>query len=433
MLIDKRSILYFNESKYSQRDNKQQLMAKGNWESYFDAVKKQDWKTAKNLLMQISQAERNNPQTFLKIGDICQRTGEKSEAISAYLHAAQVLRIQGFAQKALATYKIALRLDPDNQDIIKRAEILIEEFEAVKASPHIPISQPEEKPEKAWTAPEPVSEPKIEVPSPEWLEPTSAEAPEVSPEEIKPSEWLEITSLNAPASEAAAEQSIFEPAEQPRITEDDRNGEAAEAEAGSENTDWLESAYEALDTKMFKTGEQQPAPDIQPEPDIDSLIEHTRLVPENLTEDIETFNTPLSERREISVPEIFEELPEDMVRNFMAELKLLAFSDGQKVIEEGDSGDSMYIIKSGQANVIAHLLGKRVDLAQLRDGDIFGEVGFLTGRPRTASVIASGKLQLYEISRLDIEKLIETQPDILAKIEDFYEMRVRDTIKKIKG
>ncbi len=108
-------------------------------------------------------------------------------------------------------------------------------------------------------------------------------------------------------------------------------------------------------------------------------------------------------------------------------------ADTQTVIEEGDSGDSLYIIRSGKAKVVAHLLGKSVELAVLGSGDVFGEVGFLTGRPRTASVIADGPLEVYEITRREIEKLIESTPAVMAKIEDFYEMRVRDTLRQIKS
>ena len=71
--------------------------------------------------------------------------------------------------------------------------------------------------------------------------------------------------------------------------------------------------------------------------------------------------------------------------------------------------------------------------AVLGDGDIFGEVGFLTGRPGTASVIADGLFEISGINRFEIEKLIESTPDTMAKIENFYETRVWDTIRQIKS
>ena len=278
-------------------------MAKKEWETYFDAVRKEDWKAAKNILQLVSKKERNNPLTFTKIGDVCQRTGDKTDAIAAYTRAAQLLRLQGFAQKALATYKIALRLDPTNPSIIQRTEILMDELEAARTAPRMPA----------------------------------------------------LTSAKPQAS-----------------------------------------------------GEE-------------------------LTEEMKEIITPLSERQERNKPEIFRDLPEAMVTSFMNDLTIRTFRDKQHVIEEGDSGDSMFIIKSGKTSVITHILGREIELALLGEGDVFGEVGFLTGRPRTAAVIADGPVEVYEVSRLDIEKLIETNPEIIARIEDFYETRVRDTIRKLKS
>jgi hypothetical protein len=54
-------------------------------------------------------------------------------------------------------------------------------------------------------------------------------------------------------------------------------------------------------------------------------------------------------------------------------------------------------------------------------------------RPKTASVLADGLLEVYEINRRKIEKPIESTPDIMAEIEDLYETRVRDTIRQIKS
>jgi CRP-like cAMP-binding protein len=98
----------------------------------------------------------------------------------------------------------------------------------------------------------------------------------------------------------------------------------------------------------------------------------------------------------------------------------------------GDSGDSLFLIDSGRAKVVAHLLGREIELAILGEGDVFGEVAFLTGRPRTAGVVAVGLLRVWQIGRLAVEGVIEKNPSVLSVLEDFYEGRVRDTIKKAK-
>ena len=125
-------------------------------------------------------------------------------------------------------------------------------------------------------------------------------------------------------------------------------------------------------------------------------------------------------------------MPENEVKKVLEGLEIKTFNDKEMVIEEGDSGDSMYLIESGKAKVMAHLLGREVELAALGDGDVFGEVAFLTGRPRTASVIADGPLRVYEIGRFDIERIIEADPAVLSRLGEFFESRVRDTIKKVR-
>jgi CRP-like cAMP-binding protein len=352
-------------------------MAKEQWETYFDAVRNEDWKTAKDVLLLISKEDKNNSQTFLKLGDVCQRSGDKSAAIAAYTHAAQLLRMQGFAQKALATYKIALRLDPDNPEIISRAEILMDEFEAAKTASHMPI-------------------------------------PSLTPA-VDAAEVLPVPPVDQPQKEL--------PAPEPAIVPD-------------EDGEWLESAYEALDTRMFKPeAERRPGAATSGNDDSINLISGQKPAKsaEELAEAMQEFLTPLSQRQERNIPEIFQDLPETMVTSFMNDLTTWKYRDKEHVIEEGDSGDSMFIIRSGKTRVVAHMLGRELELAVLGEGDVFGEVGFLTGRPRTAAVIADGPVEVYEISRLDIEKLIETNPEIIARIEDFYETRIRDTIRKIKS
>ncbi len=133
------------------------------------------------------------------------------------------------------------------------------------------------------------------------------------------------------------------------------------------------------------------------------------------------------------VPGLFSGMAENECAMFLKALAVRFFSDGARVIEEGDSGDSVFLIKSGRARVTAHLLGREIELAVLEEGDFFGEVAFLTGRPRTAGVIAAGNLKVYEICRTDIERIIERNPEVLSRIEAFYEKRAKDTITKIRA
>jgi hypothetical protein len=321
-------------------------MAKEQWETYFNAVKKEDWKTAKNILQLISKQEKNNPQTFLKIGDICQRTGDKTESIAAYTHAAQLLRMQGFAQKALATYKIALRLDPNNPEIISRAEILMDEFEAAKTAPHMPTPTPAE-PQAVAELPSGHEEAAPETAPPltsDWLERTTI-SPDASEENIIAPDMLpsdmasmfESTSLTTetprPGKEPSSQIHVPDapepelPAEE--IALDQLSMQQSEApppesaKASDEDGEWLESAYEALAIRMFKSDAERPSEaSTSPDDDAINIIFGQKPVEpdEDLTETMKELLTPLSERQERSMPEIFRDLPDETVTSFMNDL-----------------------------------------------------------------------------------------------------------------
>jgi CRP/FNR family cyclic AMP-dependent transcriptional regulator len=80
------------------------------------------------------------------------------------------------------------------------------------------------------------------------------------------------------------------------------------------------------------------------------------------------------------------------------------YPDGSVVIEEGTVGDWVYVILEGSVKVRKKTLKGLVTVDTLKDGDVFGEMGFLEGgkRVRSASVVASGDVW---VGILDGEKL----------------------------
>ncbi len=342
-------------------------MGNRNWENYFEAVKKQDWPGARRILDGIAKTESSNPLVYSKIGDICQRLGETANAVKAYHVAARIQALEGFLQKALALYKIILRLDPGNAEAVSKTGTLLKKLGEGRGLHFRP------------TAAAPVPDSACGTPP--------AEAP--SPPVRQRHEPSEATGL------AAAPAAVPAPAEEMAIAPED------EAAIGGTGVPALDDIFSELPEEGFQKM-------------LDKLV------------------IPLSERQHRgAVTELFEGMPEDELVPLLASLETRVYPNGEHVIEEGDSGDTLYLVKSGSARVVAHILGREVELALLGEGDLFGEVAFLTGRPRTASVIASGLLEVYELNRFDVERIIDSNPAIMSRIEDFYEMRVRDTVKKI--
>ena len=75
------------------------------------------------------------------------------------------------------------------------------------------------------------------------------------------------------------------------------------------------------------------------------------------------------------------------------------YQDGQVIVEEGCSGDWIYVIESGAVEISKMRDGKRVAIEVLQPGEVFGELGFITKAKRTASARAVGETIVGIIDR----------------------------------
>lgn len=400
-------------------------MSRKNWEIYFDAIKKQDWREARNVLNEIAKDEKVNPQVYLKMGDVCQRSGDTSSAVKAYHISARIQCLQGFNQKAMALYKIILRIEPNNHEAILKTEQILRELEGSRGQHFKSLPMPEKLPETLVE----ISEIPVEKPVPSLsLPPVSATISPAGPD------WLESTA-HAPAEE------IREISEAARPEAEDlfeRSVRLQTSPHGLSDKDAEEggiSDFTMTEEPETSGGTYDPGAALTGGEGIPSMEEIFSELPEaDFQKLLDGLVIPLSERQaaESAVPQLFSGMSGEEFRRVLAELDKKVYPGNTPVIEDGDSGDSMFIIKSGQARVVAHMMGREIELAMLGEGDLFGEVAFLTGRTRTASVIAYGTLEVYEISRFEIERIIEINPEILSRLEGFYESRIRDTIQKIR-
>ena len=123
---------------------------------------------------------------------------------------------------------------------------------------------------------------------------------------------------------------------------------------------------------------------------------------------------------------------EDLTRLYEAG-RLLRFKASQAVVREGDPGIDMYIIMTGTVKVVSGLPKAPVELAQLKRGAFFGEVSVLTGRPRTATVLAIDDVELIAFDRQALEPILRKYPRVRKLMQVVVEGRVRTAIEKSKG
>jgi len=113
-------------------------------------------------------------------------------------------------------------------------------------------------------------------------------------------------------------------------------------------------------------------------------------------------------------------------------MKRLYFKPGSKVISEGEFGDCAYIVETGRLEVtkISEENTKQI-LGQLKENDIFGELGLIDGLPRSATVTALEDCTIKVLTKESFNSLTSTNPKALMPIFKVLASRLRSTLKLV--
>ncbi len=132
---------------------------------------------------------------------------------------------------------------------------------------------------------------------------------------------------------------------------------------------------------------------------------------------------PASPGREALARALFSELQHYLFRRVAEGLHRRVVRAGGIVVSEGDPGDSIFVIASGSVRILVvggH--GRPLEIRRLDAGDFFGEVAALSGKPRSATVVAVADGELLEIEHWALEILVDARPaarPILEAARDF--------------
>jgi CRP/FNR family cyclic AMP-dependent transcriptional regulator len=96
--------------------------------------------------------------------------------------------------------------------------------------------------------------------------------------------------------------------------------------------------------------------------------------------------------------------------------EIQTFQHGETVIKEGTRGTSAFIILSGAVEVLKKSGKSEVSVATLGEGQVFGEMGLIEDRPRSATVRSLSELKVREIDREHFNELLRTKPSVLIPI-----------------
>lgn len=109
---------------------------------------------------------------------------------------------------------------------------------------------------------------------------------------------------------------------------------------------------------------------------------------------------------------VFEGLSEDEWQMVIRNAQHIPFAKGDVLLKEGEIDDAVYIVVSGQVEVISSQSSSRKRIATIDEGSVFGEVAFFDSKPRSASVRAVVDGQVLRLSRKGFEQISAWNPNL---------------------
>jgi rhodanese-related sulfurtransferase len=103
----------------------------------------------------------------------------------------------------------------------------------------------------------------------------------------------------------------------------------------------------------------------------------------------------------------FAQLPPAHISELFSRFKRVQVKRGEVVVHEGGEGDFYYLIEAGKAAVERTVGGVAMQLAQLKNGDAFGEEALVAGGPRNATVRMTADGALLRLSKDDFNALLK--------------------------
>jgi CRP/FNR family cyclic AMP-dependent transcriptional regulator len=119
----------------------------------------------------------------------------------------------------------------------------------------------------------------------------------------------------------------------------------------------------------------------------------------------------------LSTSKLAVELNDAERRILAAAMTLRDLKQGEILVREGSADDHLYVVASGVLGVVKGAgMEEEVTLSAIRPGNMVGELSFLDGASRYASLVALSDTRVLGLSRADLEALLETDPKVVYHV-----------------
>lgn len=106
--------------------------------------------------------------------------------------------------------------------------------------------------------------------------------------------------------------------------------------------------------------------------------------------------------------------------------KTLLMGPGDVIMKEGDTEKSLYLVSKGKLNVFISEKGRPKKVGEIMPGELVGEMAFVTGEARTATVIAAEETELVKVSGESFTQTLEKLPPWLQQFIHTLVRRIKD-------
>jgi len=142
-----------------------------------------------------------------------------------------------------------------------------------------------------------------------------------------------------------------------------------------------------------------------------------------------TFRLPEETRAVMRNKPFFKCLTDEQLQKIVGPARVSLFGKGERIVEQGAEGSSMFILLTGEAGVYVCHQGAGSEptrVAGLLPGEYFGEMSLLTGEARSATVVATSDSQVLEIAKSQLAVILQENSALLTTLSEMLAQRRLD-------
>jgi CRP-like cAMP-binding protein len=122
--------------------------------------------------------------------------------------------------------------------------------------------------------------------------------------------------------------------------------------------------------------------------------------------------------------DMFRELGDDERAHIADSLKYAPFGNGETLTKQGNVAHWLYIIVSGEVSVRVNVDGgDEREVSRLHGPAFVGEMGLLTGEPRTATIVACSDVECYRLDKTAFQTILQQRPALAGKVAEILTRR----------